>query len=112
MATVNVSVNGHAYVVGCEDGQEPHVERLAAEFDARVRDVSAQVGKVTELRLFLMAALVLADELGDARSRLAEVEGGAGDESAARVDPQAETRAAEALEAAAIRIEALALNLN
>lgn len=108
MATVNVTVNGHTYVVGCEDGQEPHVERLAAEFDARVRDVSGQVGKVTELRLFLMAALVLADELGDARARLADAEGGA---EAVRADPQVEARAAEAIETAAARIEALAETL-
>ena len=74
MGAVNVSVNGHGYVVGCDDGQEPHVEALAREFDAKVREVSAQVGKVTELRLFLMAALVLADEASEGLATLVGVE--------------------------------------
>ena len=29
MGQVTVNVNGRPYVVGCEDGQEGHVERLA-----------------------------------------------------------------------------------
>jgi cell division protein ZapA len=74
MATVTVEVNGRAYMVGCEDGQESHVEALAKIFDAQVRDVGAQVGQVGELRLFLMAALLTADELADARARLADAE--------------------------------------
>ena len=106
MATLSVEVNGRAYVVGCEDGQEAHVEALARQFDAQVRDVGDQVGQVGELRLFLMAALMTADELADTKSRLAQAEetlGGAdGDRSAA------EDRAVQALEAVAQRIEALA----
>jgi cell division protein ZapA len=92
MATVNVEVNGRQYGVGCEDGQEAHVQSLAKLFDAQVTDVAAQVGQVGELRLFLMAALLTADELADARARLAEVEG----------------EAAALLEAASERIEAMA----
>ena len=106
MATVSVEVNGRAYVVGCEDGQESHVENLARQFDAQVRDVGGQVGQVGELRLFLMAALMTADELADAKNRLAEAEAALqryqADETAA------EARAAQALDAAALRIEALA----
>ena len=107
MATVSVEVNGRAYVVGCEDGQEGHVEALARQFDAQVREVSDQVGQVGELRLFLMAALMTADELNDVKARLAQSEetvgGFGGDRNAA------EARAVEALEAVATRIEALAV---
>ena len=63
MGTVTVEVNARAYVVGCEDGQEAHVEALARQFDGQVKEVGAQVGQVGELRLFLMAALLTADEL-------------------------------------------------
>jgi len=105
MATVSVTVNGHTYAVGCEDGQEPHVEALAREFDAKVKEVSLQVGKVTELRLFLMAALVMADETADIRSRLAECQEKLGRSQSD--DALAEVRAAQAVEAAAARIEAL-----
>lgn len=109
MATVNVFVNGHAYAVGCEDGQEPHVEALAREFDARVREVGAQVGKVTELRLFLMAALVMADEAADLRARLAACQEKLGQSQS--LDALGEVRAAQAVDAAAARIEALAASL-
>lgn len=107
MATVSVEVNGRSYVVGCEDGQEAHVEALARQFDAQVREVSEAVGQVGELRLFLMAALMTADELADAKQRLNDAENSMGDVAGAR--RRAEGRAADALEAAAARIEALAV---
>lgn len=109
MATVTVQVNGNGYVVGCEDGQEPHVETLAREFDAKVREVAQQVGKVTELRLFLMAALVLADEAGDIRARLADCQEKLGRSQSD--DAVGELRAAQAVEAAAEKIEALVAGL-
>ncbi|HTK36252.1 MAG TPA: cell division protein ZapA [Caulobacteraceae bacterium] len=106
MGTVTVEVNSRSYVVGCEDGQEAHVEALARLFDEQVREVGSQVGQVGELRLFLMAALLGADELADARTRLAEAEA---DLERFRADEAAASaRAAAALEAAALRIEALA----
>jgi cell division protein ZapA len=98
MALVNVEVNGRQYSVGCEDGQEAHVQSLARLFDAQVTDVAAQVGQVGELRLFLMAALLTADELADARARLAEAE--------TRL-AEIENEVAGVLEAAAERIEAM-----
>jgi cell division protein ZapA len=106
MATVTVQVNARAYVVGCEDGQEAHVEALARQFDGQVREVGGQVGQVGELRLFLMAALLTADELADVRNRLAEAE--AALERFQADETAVQARAAEALEAAARRIEALA----
>ena len=109
MATVNVQVNGHGYVVGCEDGQEDHVVALAREFDAKVRDVGAQVGKVTELRLFLMAALVLADEVNEMRGRLMECQEKLGRSQSD--DAITDIRAAQILDAAAARIEALTAGL-
>jgi cell division protein ZapA (FtsZ GTPase activity inhibitor) len=56
-------------VVGCEDGQEAHLTELARLFDTQVRQVSQEVGQLGETRLFLMAALLLADELSDLRGR-------------------------------------------
>ncbi len=109
MAMVTVSVNGHNYVVGCEDGQETHVETLARDFDAKVRDVAGQVGKVTELRLFLMAALVMADETADARARLMDCQEKLGRSQSD--DALSDTRAAQAIDAAAARIEALAAGI-
>lgn len=105
MGTVTVEVNGRAYQVGCEDGQEAHVESLARTFSAQVREVSRSVGQVGDLRLFLMAALLGADESADLRGRLARAEA----ELAAvrRGGAEPDGRAMKALEAAADRIEAL-----
>jgi cell division protein ZapA len=99
MSTVNVEVNGRQYAVGCEDGQEAHVQSLARLFDAQVQDVAAQVGQVGELRLFLMAALLTADELADARARL--------NEAVSRV-ADVEAEAAALIERVAERIEGIA----
>jgi cell division protein ZapA len=110
MATVNVMVNGRAYSVGCEDGQEAHVEALAREFDRQVQDVSAQVGQVGDLRLFLMAALMGMDEVADARVRIAHMQSQLAGRQADRNQDAA--RAAEAVSAAAQRIEALAARLD
>jgi len=106
MAQVNVEVNGRPYAVGCEDGQEARLTELARLFDHQVRQVSQDMGQLGDTRLFLMGALLLADELSDARGRLialqAEVTRLQADRS------RLETRAVNALEAAAGRIEKLA----
>lgn len=70
MATVTVDINGRPYAVGCADGQEERVRILAKQFDGHVRSVAGDVGHVGDLRLFLMAALLLADELHEARLAL------------------------------------------
>ena len=63
MAQVNVEVNGRPYAVGCEDGQEHHLIELAKMFDHQVRQVSQDMGQLGDTRLFLMGALLLADEV-------------------------------------------------
>jgi len=67
MATVTVEVNGRPYAIGCADGQEERVRMLARQFDNHVRAIAQDVGHVGDLRLFLMSALMLADELHEAR---------------------------------------------
>lgn len=106
MAQVTIQVNGKPYTVGCEDGQEAHLAELAKLFDHQVRQVSADVGQLGETRLFLMGALLLADELADARQSLGDIQA---DLARAHADrDRAEARAITALDAAARRIEKLA----
>ncbi|HEX7884823.1 MAG TPA: cell division protein ZapA [Phenylobacterium sp.] len=106
MAQVNVDVNGRPYAVGCEDGQEAHLQELAKLFDLQVRQISQDMGQLGDTRLFLMGGLLLADELLDARNRLAalQVEVSRLQSERARV----ESRAVSALETAASKIEKLA----
>jgi cell division protein ZapA len=74
MAQVTIEVNGRPYTVGCEDGQEGHLAQLAGLFDRQVREVGQEVGQLGETRLFLMGALLLADELFDVQARLAHAQ--------------------------------------
>jgi cell division protein ZapA len=106
MAQISIEVNGRPYAVGCEDGQEAHLMELAKMFDHQVRQVGQDMGQLGDTRLFLMGALLLADELADARARLA-----ANQAELARLQSErgrSETRAVQALETAAKRIEKLA----
>lgn len=103
MATVTVDINGRPYAVGCADGQEERVRVLARQFDSNVRSVAGDVGHVGDLRLFLMAALVLADELHEAKLALQNGTGLPVDASV--VAPPSDAGVAEALNAVAARIE-------
>ena len=106
MAQLALDINGRPYTVGCEDGQEAHLRELAALFDRQVRQVSAEVGQLGETRLFLMGALLLADELSDLKLRFGAVQ----TELARLQGDQAriEQGAIAELDAATARIEALA----
>ena len=106
MAQVTIQVNDRPYIVGCEDGQEQHLVELSQHFDRHVRQVGQEVGQLGESRLFLMGALLLADELTDARARQAQAQ-----EEAAQAQAEVqrlEARAAVALDAATRKVEALA----
>jgi cell division protein ZapA len=106
VAQLTIEVNGRPYLVGCEDGQESHLHDLAKMFDGHVRQLSNTVGQLGETRLFLMGALMMADELAEARARLAHLQGEA---TRLRAELQTvETRAGAALDSASQRIEALA----
>jgi cell division protein ZapA len=98
MAQITIDINGKPYVVGCEDGQEAHLTEIAGVFDQQVRQIAGEVGTLTEARLFLMAALMMADDLTDTRNRLVKAQG-----EAARY----EQNSAKALDAAARKIEAI-----
>jgi cell division protein ZapA len=72
MAQVTIRINGYAYTVGCEDGQETHLEQMAAEIEQRITSIKAIGGQSGEARLLMLAALLLADELHDIRKANAE----------------------------------------
>jgi len=106
MAQVTIHINGKPYAVGCEDGQEKRLTELAALFDHQVQQVSADVGQLGETRLFLMGALLLADELAETRQRLASAQA-----LVAKADTEhtrLEVKAVSAIDSAAKRIEKLA----
>lgn len=67
MAQVTVRINGFAYTIGCEDGQEEHLRAMSGEVEKRVESVKALAGaQAGEAKLLVLAALLMADELHDA----------------------------------------------
>lgn len=69
MAHITIRINGYAYTIGCEDGQEAHLTRMAEEVDRRITHIRKNFGSQSgEARLLMMASLLLADELYDLQS--------------------------------------------
>ena len=74
MAQVTVTIDGKAYRMACEEGQEAHLEGLAANFDRYVGHLKSQFGEIGDLRLTVMAAIMVMDELSEANRQVAGLE--------------------------------------
>jgi len=74
MATVTVSINGRNYRMACDDGQEEHLTRLARDLDQRIAQLRNDFGEIGDMRLTVMAALTIADELSEQRLQARSVE--------------------------------------
>ena len=113
MAHVSVSINGRQYRMACDDGQELHLGRLAHDLDQRIASLRSSFGEIGDMRLTVMAALTLADELSDARQRAHRIEeelAGLQEERAAATDRAAAVQAdlAATVTSAAERVEKVA----
>jgi cell division protein ZapA len=106
MPTVDVTINGRQHQVGCDEGQETRLKRLAAYVDGRVGELARQQGQVGDARLLLLAGLLIAEELSDAYDEIKRLKAGAGD-----AQHQDEQDAAAAIERVAQRLEQLAASL-
>jgi len=117
MAEVSVTINGRQFRMACEDGQEDHLLGLARELDGRIDGLRAKFGEIGDTRLTVMAALTVADELGEMSERLRRLEeelAGLKDGEVAAADRTSTTHAAiaGALTEAAERIEDVTRRLN
>lgn len=117
MSSVNVTINGKQYRMACEPGQEEQLTSLADDFEARINTVRERFGEVGDARITVMAALMVGDELRDARKTVARLEAEVMSLQEARAgaaDRANRTEAAvvSALDAASDRIERMALSLS
>ena len=74
MAHVSVTINGRQYRMACDDGQEHHLARLAHDLDQRIANLRGTFGEIGDMRLTVMAALILVDELSEVRQRVHRIE--------------------------------------
>lgn len=101
MSNVDLSIGGRTFTVACAAGEEDHVADLGRLIDAKLNAMGGMSGQ-SESRALLFAALLLADELHEAK--------GAGAHTA--VPSQSELGGdPELLEAIATRLENIAKKL-
>ena len=81
MPEVSITVGGRSFQVACQPGEEHFLRAAAVALDAEAQPLIAQLGRIPEARMLLMAGLMLADktaavedELRTLRARVAELE--------------------------------------
>ncbi|MBN8647709.1 MAG: cell division protein ZapA [Caulobacterales bacterium] len=74
LSNIQIEVNGRSYGIGCDDDQEEHIRRLVRQFDNHVKNLAQNVGQIGDQKLFLMAALLLADEAHELKQKLSSTE--------------------------------------
>ena len=74
MGQVSVSINGRQYRMACDDGQEEHLAGLARDLDRRIARLREDFGEIGDMRLTIMAALLIADEMSEQGQRMRRVE--------------------------------------
>lgn len=81
MPEVTIQIGGRSFEVACQEGEEHYLHTAAGMLDEEAAVLTAQIGRMPELRMLLMAGLLLADRtagmhdsLRDAQQRLTEAE--------------------------------------
>ncbi|MDM7931102.1 cell division protein ZapA [Tabrizicola sp.] len=81
MPDLEVTIGGKGFQVSCQPGEEHFLRSAAAMLDAEAAPLVAQIGRLPEAKMLLMAGLLLADktaavedELRTLRAKLAELE--------------------------------------
>lgn len=98
MSNVTLSIGGRNFTVACASGEEQHVAALGQMIDSKVAGMG-DAATQNEARMLLFGALLLADELHEARQ-------GRGHDAA-----QADSPSSQMLDAIAQRLENLAEQL-
>jgi len=106
VAEVRLTVNGRGYDIVCDEGKEERVLDFARDLDRRVAQLARSLGQIGDAKLLLMAGLLVADELAEAKNEIGRAQGERAREDVARGEI-----VADAIEKLAQRIEALAARL-
>ncbi len=88
MSEVTVDVAGRSYRLGCGPDEEEHLTGLATKLDGEARGLLRQFGQMSEGRLLLMTALMIADRLAEAEDKTYQAE-----QRLAQAETLAESRA-------------------
>lgn len=118
MPEIPVTIGGREFRVSCQDGEEHFLRSAAAMLDTEAQPLVAQLGRLPESRLLLMAGLMLADrtaavedELRKLKARLAEIDARPAPAPERVEVPVVPRQVAETLAELAARAEALAAQI-
>jgi len=116
MAEVTLTISGRNYRMACDDGQEEHLANLGRLVDAKIAAMRASFGEIGDMRLTVMAGIVIADELSEAQRRVRDLEEKIrrmqnADEDALSLADEETAEAAEMIDSLAERLEVLAADL-
>ncbi|MCC2611422.1 cell division protein ZapA [Neorhizobium sp. Rsf11] len=117
MAQVTVTIDGKAYRMACEEGQEDHLTELAERFDQYVGHLKSQFGEIGDLRITVMAGIMIMDELSEVTRKLGKLEAEVGalkasSDGTLESQRQNEQIVVSALGELASRLEGLTAKLN
>ena len=114
---MTVTIAGKTYRMACADGEEAHLEALGALYDGKITQMRDSFGEIGDMRLHVMAALIVADELSEAQSVITRLKSEIADlktlvDSSDERANASEEQFAKAILLAAERVERLARSLN
>ncbi len=67
MAIVEAKILGTSYGLACDNGQESKLQNLVQKLNSRLKKISAANPKANEIKLLVLASLMLEDEMEDAK---------------------------------------------
>ena len=79
MPQVEITIGGRMFEVACQDGEEHFLYSAAAMLDVEAQALAAQIGRLPEARMLLMAGLMLADKTAELEDKVRSLESEAGE---------------------------------
>ena len=74
MPEVTIQIGGRPFDVACQEGEEHYLHAAAKMLDEEAAVLTAQIGRIPEARMLLMAGLMLADKTAGVQDKLRDVE--------------------------------------
>lgn len=118
MPDLEIFIGGRSFTVSCQPGEEHFLRGASAMLDTEAQPLVAQMGRLPEARMLLMAGLMLADktaavedEIRVLKAKLADLEGRPQPEREKLEVPVVPPGLRETLAEIAARAEALAASV-
>ena len=70
MANVNIKFNGKEFLLSCEDGQEEHLQELAANLNEKFDNLKSNLGSIGENKLLLITSITVMDEYFETKKKI------------------------------------------